>query len=207
MDVDFLYAGDLEILFSFKGFPATWNWIHLQETDSAVVQVSLSLLPVVTDPEIVKKVVATSSGEDANSNGLVHIYIDYCTGLTMPGDPSYTPTPVVRIFGPFDTVEQSRAGEKSSEPVIEQGFVLLVRSVYTEEVQIEILDAARDMELVGRCTVQAWTLLQQPSMQCPLQPRPLLVEEYSDEAEIVMSASFLGLQNQDSLQRDISLDI
>ena len=80
MDVDFLYAGDLEILFSFKGFPATWNWIHMQETDSAVVQVSLSLLPVVTDPEIVKKVVATSSGEDANSNGLVHIYIDYCTG-------------------------------------------------------------------------------------------------------------------------------
>ena len=46
----------------------------------------------------------------------------------MPGEPSYTPTPVVRIFGPFDTVEQSRAGEKSSEPVIEQGFMLLVRS-------------------------------------------------------------------------------
>jgi len=183
------------------------HWIHLPETDSAKVQVSLSWLPVVTDPEVVKKIVRTSSGEDTNSNGLVHIYIDSCTGLTIPGDPSYTPTPVVRISSPFHTVEQSRVGEKSSEPVIEQGFVLLVRSVYTEEVRIEILDAARDMELVGRCTVQVWTLLEQPSMQCPLQPRPLLVEEYSDEAEIVMSASFLGLQNQDSLKRDISLDI
>merc|ERR1711936_606117 len=122
-------------------------------------------------------------------------YIDYCTGLTMPGEPSYTPTPVVRISSPFDTVEQSRAGEKSSEPVIEQGSALLVRSVYTEEVRIEILDAARDMELVGRCTVQAWTL--------PARPRPLLV--YRNTATRLRSSCLPFFRSTRS--RDISFDI
>ena len=86
-------------------------------------------------------------------------------------------------------------GEKSSEPVIEEGLVLLVKSVYTDEVQVEVMDAARDMEVVGWCAVQVWTLLEEPGMQCPLQLRPLLTEQYSDKAEIIMSSLLRGLKS------------
>ena len=84
------------------------RWVDLSECDHGRVQVSLSWLPVTTDPEVVKRAAKTTTGaETEGARGIVHIYVDSVTGLVSARDPSYRPSPRVRITTRNERVQYS----------------------------------------------------------------------------------------------------
>ena len=57
---------------------------------------------------------------------LIHIFVDSCSGLGDPGDPSYNTSPMVELFNGRDN-QRSWPQYYNNDPVIEQGFVMLSR--------------------------------------------------------------------------------
>ena len=165
------------------------------------VQVSLSWLKVTRDSEPVKTAAKLENND--NAKGLVHLYIDSCQGLVNPRDPSYTPSPMVRIISPRPNEKSQQSWPKynTSDPVIEQGFVSLIKRPYTDELRIDVIDTAGKKDAVlGTCTINVWRdLVEQPGMEQPLRPW-VLVGNYPS-AKIVLSASLRGLLPAESSPR------
>ena len=102
------------------------------------VQVSLSWLEVNKDYEVVKAI--GRSEKEGCTRGLVYLYIDSCSGLVSLGDPGYSPKPVVRIINPGERPQQSGPNNISQDPIIEQGFVSIIKHPYTDEIRIDVID-------------------------------------------------------------------
>jgi len=167
-------------------------WVDLVDTESGRVQVTLSWLPVVDDSNTVKIAAKNAKPNDDSAKGLVHIYIDSCTGLVDQRDPSYKPSPMVRLITNHEKSQQSWPKYYTNDPVIEQGFVMLIRAPYTDEIKIDVIDtASKKDEVIGTCTIRIWSLIEQLGMEYPLQP--WLLKGNSADAKIVMSASLRGL--------------
>ena len=168
------------------------RWIDLidGEKNQGQVQVSLSWLKVTADSAVVKK----CENHD-NAKGLVHLYIDSCQGLVNPRDPSYSPSPMVRIISPRqnDRSQQSWPKYNTQDPIIEQGFVNIITRPFTDELRIDVLDTGgKKDKVLGSCTINVWRdLVDQPGMEQPL--RPWVLKGNLPNAKIVMSASLRGL--------------
>ena len=55
-------------------------WVDLVDTESGKVQVTLTWLPVVSDVGLVKAAAKSANPDDSHAKGLVHIFIDSCSG-------------------------------------------------------------------------------------------------------------------------------
>ena len=174
----------------FVSFQSRWIDLTDGERGQGQVQVSLSWLKVTGDSEVVRK----CENHD-NAKGLVHLYIDCCQGLVNPRDPSYSPSPMVRIVSPRqnDKSQQSWPKYNTQDPIIEQGFVNIITRPFTDELRIDVLDTAgKKDKVLGSCTVSVWRdLVEQPGMEQPL--RPWILKGNLPNAKIVMSASLRGL--------------
>jgi len=167
-------------------------WVDLVDTESGKVQVTLSWLPVTDDTNAVKTAAKNADVNDDSAKGLCHIYIDSCSGLFNPRDPAYKPSPMVRLVSPHEKSQQSWPKYFTNDPIIEQGFVMLIRAPYTDELRIEVIDtASKKDEVIGTCSIRIWSLIEQPGMEYSLQP--WLLKGNSPDAKIVMSASLRGL--------------
>jgi len=169
-------------------------WVDLVDTESGKVQVTLSWLPVIADSSAVKTAAKHAGVNDDSTKGLVHIYIDSCSGLINQREPSYKPSPMVRLvsLSPQEKSQQSWPKYYTHEPIIEQGFVMLIKAPYTDELRIDVIDtASKKDEVIGTCTIRIWSLIEQPGMEYSLQP--WLLKGNSADAKIVMSASLRGL--------------
>jgi len=169
-------------------------WVDLVDTESGKVQVTLTWLPVVSDVGLVKAAAKSANPDDSHAKGLVHIFIDSCSGLTNPRDPSYKPSPMVRIISPHERAQQSWPKYNTNDPEIEQGFVMLVKAPYTDEFQVDVIDTAskKKDDVIGTCSVKVWDLVEHTGMEYKLQP--WLLKSNSSTAKIVMSASLRGLE-------------
>jgi len=167
-------------------------WVDLVDTEKGKVQVTLSWLPVVDDSSAVKTAAKHAKPNDDSAKGLVHIYIDSCAGLVDQRDPSYKPSPMVRLITNHEKSQQTWPKYYTNDPIIEQGFVMLIRAPYTDEIKIDVIDtASKKDDVIGTCTIRIWSLIEQPEMEYPLQP--WLLKGNSPDAKIVMSASLRGL--------------
>eukprot|EP00092_Neocalanus_flemingeri_P064404 GFUD01078159.1.p1 GENE.GFUD01078159.1~~GFUD01078159.1.p1 ORF type:complete len:1135 (-),score=294.37 GFUD01078159.1:524-3928(-) len=167
-------------------------WVDLVDTESGKVQVTLSWLPVIADSSAVKAAAKNASHNDDSSKALVHVYIDSCSGLFNQRDPAYKPSPMVRLVNSHEKVQQTWPKYFTNDPIIEQGFVMLIRAPYTDEVKIDVIDtASKKDEVIGTCSIRIWSLIDQPDMEYSLQP--WLLKGNSSDAKIVMSASLRGL--------------
>merc|ERR1712106_767797 len=167
-------------------------WVDLVDTESGKVQVTLSWLPVIDDSSVVKTAAKHAKPNDDSAKGLVHIYIDACSGLINQRDPAYKPSPMVRLVSNHEKSQQSWPKYFTNDPIIEQGFVMLIRAPYTDEIKIDVIDtASKKDEVIGTCNIRIWSLIEQTGMEYPLQP--WLLKGSSSDAKIVMSASLRGL--------------
>eukprot|EP00090_Calanus_glacialis_P017269 TRINITY_DN26933_c0_g1_i7.p1 TRINITY_DN26933_c0_g1~~TRINITY_DN26933_c0_g1_i7.p1 ORF type:complete len:1127 (+),score=330.64 TRINITY_DN26933_c0_g1_i7:171-3551(+) len=167
-------------------------WVDLVDTESGKVQVTLSWLPVIDDSSTVKTAAKHAKPNDDSAKGLVHIYIDSCSGLFNQRDPTYKPSPMVRLISNHEKSQQSWPKYYTNDPIIEQGFVMLIRAPYTDEIKIDVIDtASKKDDVIGTCTIRIWSLIEQPGMEYTLQP--WLLKGNSPDAKIVMSASLRGL--------------
>jgi len=164
-------------------------WIELRDTEHGKVMVDLSWLPVTGDREVIRAASRASGAED-NTKGLVHIYVDSVKGLTNPKDPSYKPSARVRL-SLNQSVQQSWPSYNTSDPVIEQGFVCLVRAPHFDEIRVEVVDFERKDEVLGYTSIRVSSLIDQPGMEWSLQP--WILRGARGDAQIVMSASLRGL--------------
>ena len=171
------------------------------EKGQGQVQVSLSWLKVTRDGERVRT--AAKSENHDHAKCLVHLYIDSCQGLINPRDPSYTPSPMVRIISPRPNEKSQQSWPKynTHDPIIEQGFVSLVKRPYTDELRIDVIDTAgKKDEVLGSCTINVWRdLVEQPGLEQPL--RPWILKGSYPGSKIVMSASLRGLLTPESSPR------
>jgi len=167
-------------------------WVDLVDTESGKVQVTLSWLPVIDDSSVVKTAAKHAKPNDDSAKGLVHIYIDACSGLINQRDPAYKPSPMVRLVSNHEKSQQSWPKYFTNDPIIEQGFVMLIRAPYTDEIKIDVIDtASKKDEVIGTCNIRIWSLIEQQGMEYPLQP--WLLKGNSSDAKLVMSASLRGL--------------
>ena len=79
--------------------------------------------------------------------------------------------------GPFQvrlslnqSVQQSWPSYNTSDPVIEQGFVCLVRAPHFDEIRVEVVDFEKKDELLGYTVIRVSSLIDQPNMEWSLQP-------------------------------------
>eukprot|EP00092_Neocalanus_flemingeri_P021078 GFUD01022838.1.p1 GENE.GFUD01022838.1~~GFUD01022838.1.p1 ORF type:complete len:586 (+),score=158.29 GFUD01022838.1:255-1760(+) len=167
-------------------------WVELDEIACGKVQVDLSWLPVTADSSVVKAAAKNIINDDHSAKGLVHIYIDSCSGLVNQRDPDYKHSPMVRVISPHEKSQQSWPKYFTNEPIIEQGFVMLTKAPYTDELRIDVIDtASKKDEVIGTCNIRIWTLIEQPGMEYSLQP--WLLKGKMSDAKIVMSVSVRGL--------------
>jgi len=169
------------------------RWIDLLDCEKGKVKVSLSWLAVTDDRDVVK--MATKNTMEANyenhAKGLVHIFVDSVKGLVNVRDPSYKPSPRVRIVSNHERAQQSWPLYNCSDPVIEQGFVSLVKAPNFDEIRVEVIDFAKKDQILGFCIIRTSELMKQPGMEFTLQPWTL--SGNTTNAQIMMSASLRGL--------------
>lgn len=179
-------------------------WVDLVESDKdsdkeqGSVQVSLTWLPVTMDPEVVRESARQASPEDIDAKCLIHIFVDSCSGLGDPGDPSYNTSPMVELFNGRDN-QRSWPQYYNNDPVIEQGFVMLSRSPYTDEIRINVVDKnakSKKKQVVGTTSIRVWSLIEQPGMEYPMQP--FILKGHAPNAQICLSASLRGLVRPES---------
>merc|ERR1711971_609667 len=96
-------------------------------------------LRVTDDREVVKECARHAREEDVDAKGLIHIYVDSCKNLSDPGDPSYNASPMIELFNGKET-RKTFTKYYTNDPVIEQGFVLLSRNPYTDEIIVKVID-------------------------------------------------------------------
>jgi len=129
---------------------------------------------------------------------LIHIFVDSCSGLGDPGDPSYNTSPMVELFNGRDN-QRSWPQYYNNDPVIEQGFVMLSRSPYTDEIRINVVDKnakSKKKQVVGTTSIRVWSLIEQPGMEYPMQP--FILKGHAPNAQICLSASLRGLVRPES---------
>jgi len=167
-------------------------WVDLMDCDKGSVQVSLSWLPVTDDPKIVKAATKQAKDDDDSGKCLLHLYLDSCSGLVDLRDPSYKCSPVVQLINGHEVI-RSWPKYYTNDPVIEQGFVMLISSPYTDEIRINVIDTAKKKseEVIGTTSIRVWSLIDQPDMEYPLQP--FLLKGNSPSAKINLSVSMRGL--------------
>jgi len=169
---------------SIEGF-----WIDLEECDTGKAQVSLSWLPVTSDPKVVRGN-AKQAGDSEHAQCILHVYIDSCTGLDNIKNPSYKPCPMVQVVCNKES-RQTWIKSYTTNPVIEQGFVMLVYSPNSDDIDFKVVDSAKNNQEIGTVSVDIWKILEQPSMEFSLQPWTL--KGSSSDAKIVMSVSVRGI--------------
>ena len=100
-----------------------------------------------------------------------------------------------------DKSQQSWPKYNTHDPIIEQGFVSLVKRPYTDELRIDVIDTAgKKDEVLGSCTINVWRdLVEQPGLEQPL--RPWILKGSYPGSKIVMSASLRGLLTPESSPR------
>jgi len=169
-------------------------WVNLVDTDQGSVQVSLTWLPVTDDRDVVKECAKHAREEDVDAKGLIHIYVDSCKNLSDPMDPSYNASPMIELFNGKET-RKTFTKYYTNDPVIEQGFVLLSRNPYTDEIRVKVIDKNKKegskKEVIGTTSINVWSLIEQPNMEYRLQP--FILKGNSPTAQIVLSASLRGL--------------
>jgi len=164
-------------------------WVDLEECDSGKAQISLSWLPVTDDYKVVSE--AGKNGDtDEHAKCILHIYIDSCQGLEDPKNPGYKPSPQVQISCAKDARSSWPKGY-TVDPVVEQGFVMLVTSPTSDDIHIRVLDAGKKNDCLAEMSVSVWEIIQQPGMEYPLQPWGL--QGSGQDAKITMSVSVRGL--------------
>ena len=119
------------------------------------------------------------------------IFIFILLGLVNVRDPSYKPSPRVRIVSNHERAQQSWPLYNCSDPVIEQGFVSLVKAPNFDEIRVEVIDFAKKDQILGFCIIRTSELMKQPGMEFTLQPWTL--SGNTTNAQIMMSASLRGL--------------
>jgi len=167
-----------------KGF-----WVDLEECDSGKAQVSLSWIPITSDQSTVRELAQTE--DDENAKCILHIYIDSVSGLDNPKNPTYKPCPLVQVTCAKET-RQTWPKSYTNNPVIEQGFVLLVTSPHSDDIHLRILDTKQNNLCIGTVTVNVWKIIQEPGMEYPLQP--WIVKGDSPDAKLSMAVSVRGLK-------------
>ena len=116
-------------------------------------------------------------------------------GLVEPECPAHIPMPVVRLRDPCtQTVRlvRPRHGERTSQPVIEESFVFVIKRPLTDEVRVEVVDLAGKREkVIGTCYINVWRDLVLPRLTRPLSPWRL--DGRCPEGVIEMAATLRGL--------------
>ena len=79
----------------------------------------------------------------------------------------------------------------TNDPIIEQGFVMLVRNPLTETISVRVLDAEKGDKEIGQTSINVWSLIQQPDMEYDMQP--WILKGSGPDSRIVMVASIVGL--------------
>jgi len=169
------------------------HWLDLVDTESGKVQMTLSWHSVTMDTSVLKKPDSYATPNDYSPNALVHLYIDSCSGLVKESDPSYKPNPkvLVSLLSADVKSQQSWPHYATTDPIIEQGFVMVVRAPLADEIRIEVVDTNKD-KVIGTCNISILSVIEQPGMEHSLQPWILVGP--SSEATITMSVSVRGLQ-------------
>ena len=67
-------------------------------------------------------------------------------------------------------MQQSWPSYNTSDPVIEQGFVCLVRAPHFDEIRVEVVDFEKKDEVLGYTVIRVSSLIDQPGMEWTLQP-------------------------------------
>lgn len=166
------------------------TWIDLEECDSGKVQLSLSWLPITRDPSVVKRAAKNVQPGNESAKALIHVYIDSVTGL-MCGKGSYKPTPVVQVLNSQNNGRKTWPKHFTNDPIIEQGFVLLVVNPQVDNIKVSVLDSAKGDAEIANTVINVWSLIQEPDMEYNSQP--WILKGNSPDAKIVMSASICGL--------------
>ena len=132
---------------------------------------------------------------DERPAGLLYLYIDCVQGLVEPECPAHIPRPVVRLRDPCThtlRLVRPRHGETTSQPVIEQSIVFVIKRPLTDEVRVEVVDLAGESEkVIGTCYINVWRDLVLPGLTRPLSPWRL--EGRCPEGVIEMAATLRGL--------------
>ena len=63
------------------------------------------------------------------------------------------------------SVQQSWPSYNTSDPVIEQGFVCLVRAPHFDEIRVEVVDFEKKDEVLGYTSIRVSSLIDQPGME------------------------------------------
>jgi len=165
-------------------------WVDLEECTTGKAQISLKWLPVTRNQSIVKEIAEASDNE--NTKCIVHIYIDSCSGLDDPKNSAYKPSPLVQLSSAKES-RQTWPKSVTSAPVIEQGFVLLIKSPHSDDIHIRVLDTGKQNNCIGTASINVWDLIQQPGMEYPLQP--WILKSSSRDAKIMLSVSVRGIKS------------
>ena len=82
-------------------------------------------------------------------------------------------------------MQQSWPSYNTSDPVIEQGFVCLVRAPHFDEIRVEVVDFEKKDEVLGYTTIRVSSLIDQPGMEWSLQPWILRGDRVRDRAMFI----------------------
>ena len=111
-------------------------WVDLVDTVSGKVQVTLSWLPVIDDTSRLKKAAKHPKQNDASVKGLVHIYIDSSSALLKQNQTTDKPCPMIRLSN-NQMSQQSWPKYFTNDPIIKQGFMMLIIEHYMDEITID----------------------------------------------------------------------
>ena len=136
------------------------HWVPLlgEEESRGELEVGLSWQEVMEEGRDLEE------QSDERPAALLHLYIDCVKGLVEPECPAHIPRPGVRLVRP-------RHGETTSQPVIEESFVFVIKRPLTDEVRVEVVDLAGGNEkVIGTCYINVWRDLVLPGLTRPLSP-------------------------------------